>query len=130
MPKVVQVFLKYLFPHLSCFMQAFLHRMLQCATAKVDKNVTEETVKVSLLIAYFSCFVSDVLFMYVLFFHRCCFQILKIFLQCTKTSCPWWRSAYSQNLTRSMKLEPAFFIMYAIFYYSLISIFSFINFIY
>uniref|UniRef100_A0A663MUM6 Phosphatidylinositol-3,4,5-trisphosphate dependent Rac exchange factor 2 n=1 Tax=Athene cunicularia TaxID=194338 RepID=A0A663MUM6_ATHCN len=26
-------------------MQAFLHRMIQCATAKVDKNVTEETVK-------------------------------------------------------------------------------------
>ncbi|NXW10092.1 PREX2 protein, partial [Fregetta grallaria] len=30
---------------LSCFTQAFLHRMIQCATAKVDKNVTEETVK-------------------------------------------------------------------------------------
>ncbi|XP_019469896.1 phosphatidylinositol 3,4,5-trisphosphate-dependent Rac exchanger 2 protein-like [Meleagris gallopavo] len=26
-------------------MQAFLHRMIQCAAAKVDKNVTEETVK-------------------------------------------------------------------------------------
>lgn len=108
-------------------MQAFLHRMIQWATAKVDKNVTEETVKVSLLIAYFFCFVSDVLFMYVLFFCRCCFQILKIFLQFTKTSCPWWRSAYSRNLMRSMKLEPAFFIMYASSYYSLISLFSFMN---
>lgn len=27
-------------------MQAFLHRMNQCAASKVDKNVTEETVKV------------------------------------------------------------------------------------
>lgn len=43
-------------------MQAFLHRMIQCATAKVDKNVTEETVKVSLLIAYVFYFVSVVLF--------------------------------------------------------------------
>uniref|UniRef100_A0A8C3IZT5 DH domain-containing protein n=1 Tax=Calidris pygmaea TaxID=425635 RepID=A0A8C3IZT5_9CHAR len=53
---------------LEFLVSAFLHRMIQCAAAKVDKNVTEETVKVSLLIAYFFCLVSDVLFMYVLFF--------------------------------------------------------------
>lgn len=44
------------FPYFSCFMQAFLHRMIQCAAAKVDKNVTEETVKVSLIIGYFFYF--------------------------------------------------------------------------
>lgn len=47
-------------------MQAFLHRMIQCAAAKVDKNVTEETVKVSLLIAFF----FSVLY---LMFHLCMF---------------------------------------------------------
>uniref|UniRef100_A0A8C3GDY2 Phosphatidylinositol-3,4,5-trisphosphate dependent Rac exchange factor 2 n=1 Tax=Cairina moschata TaxID=8855 RepID=A0A8C3GDY2_CAIMO len=39
---------------LEFLVSAFLHRMIQCATAKVDKNVTEETVKVSLLIMLFS----------------------------------------------------------------------------
>lgn len=109
---------------MSCFMQAFLHRMIQCAAAKVDKNVTEETVKVSLLIAFF----SSVLYLmfhssHVLFFCRCCFQILKIFLQFTKTSCPLWRTVYSQNLMHSMKLEPAFWIMYAIFFSAFFHIF-------
>lgn len=68
---------------------------------------------------FFFCFVSDVSLMYVLFFCRCYFQILKIFLQFTKTSCPLWRIVYSQNLMHSMKSEPAFWIMYAIFYFRL-----------